>query len=136
MKAAQGFEEVPHTADWSLRVWAADLPALFVQAARGMNSLAGAQLAAGPRLARSFRHSADDLESLLVAFLSELVYLQEHERLGFDEFRIRFTDGSMVADLHGAPLASLAKPIKAVTFHGLDIVHAPQGYEAQIVFDV
>lgn len=33
-----GFEELHHTADWSLRVWAGDRPALFEAAARRMNS--------------------------------------------------------------------------------------------------
>ena len=39
-----GFLELPHTADWAVRVWAADLPALFAAAANGMNSLAGVSL--------------------------------------------------------------------------------------------
>ena len=36
-----GFEEISHTADWSARVWAPDLPSLFTEAARAMNSLSG-----------------------------------------------------------------------------------------------
>lgn len=41
MSTRNGFEEVPHTADWSMKVWAEDLPALFVAAAQGMNSMTG-----------------------------------------------------------------------------------------------
>ena len=65
-----GFEEISHTADWALRVWADDLEGLFAEAARGMNALSGAQLAEGPKVKRTFEAEAPDAESLLVAFLS------------------------------------------------------------------
>jgi len=34
-KSLSGFEEIRHTADWALRVWAPDLSTLFTQAAQG-----------------------------------------------------------------------------------------------------
>ncbi len=81
-----GFEEISHTADWSARVWAEDLPSLFVEAARAMNSLSGTVIGTGPRVTRTFEAEGPDVESLLVAFLSELVYYQEQENLAFDVF--------------------------------------------------
>jgi SHS2 domain-containing protein len=44
-----GYEEIPHTADWSIRVWAEDMPGLLAESARGMNWLAGVKLAESPR---------------------------------------------------------------------------------------
>ena len=132
----RGFEELPHTADWAMRVWAEDLPGLFAEAARGMNTLAGVQLAPGPRLSRTYEHEPADSETLLVAFLSELVYLQEQERLAFDIFRIELGDARLAAHMTGSSLASIQKPIKAVTFHNLRIVPASRGFEVEIVFDV
>ena len=131
-----GFEEVPHAADWAMRVWAADLPALFIQAARGMNVLAGARLAKGPRVARTFEQEATDVESLLVAFLSELVFLQEQESLAFTEFEVQLEDRHLRVQMQGAPLEELEKPIKAVTYHNIDIAKTPHGFEVQVVFDV
>ena len=136
MPPRQGFAEIPHTADWSIRAWAEDLPSLFAEAARGMNTLAGMTLAPGPRVARIFECGAEDRETLLVAFLSELLYMQEHDGLGFDIIRVRLQDAGLKAKLDGAPLESLAKSIKAVTFHNLKIIRTPGGYEAEIVFDV
>ena len=136
MTTHRGFEEVPHTADWAMKVWAEDLPALFAEAARGMNVLAGMQTTAGSRVSRTFTHKGGDKETHLVAFLSELIYLQEHENLGFDSFQIRLQGSSMRADMEGAQLVALAKPIKAVTFHDLRIRETPTGFETQIVFDV
>ncbi len=133
---SRGSEEIPHTADWSIRVWAEDVPSLLAEAARGMNALAGAQLAPGPRLVRIFEYEALDEESMLVAFLSELVYAQEHENTGFDKFGIRLDDSRLRVEMEGAPLASLTKPIKAVTFHNLQIRRTARGNEVEIVFDV
>lgn len=135
------FEELPHTADWALRVWAADLPTLFGEAARGMNALAGAALAASPRLQRTFAASGPDAESLLVAFLSELVYYTEQEHTGFDDFNLEMRQDAngifwLRAILHGARLTELTKAIKAVTYHGLEICATGQGFETTIVFDV
>lgn len=131
-----GFEEIPHTADWALRVWADDLPGLLAQAARGMNWLSGAELSDGPRERRVFEADSADAESLLVAFLSELVYYAEQENLGFDAFDIRIFDFRLSANMQGAPLKSLKKAIKAVTWHHLEIEKTSRGLEVVIVFDV
>lgn len=132
----RGHEEVPHTADWALRIWAEDLPALFAEAAAGMASLSGVKLEAGSRTLRMFELDAPDEESMLVAFLSELLYLQEQEQLGFDRLQVQVDGTRLTAKLELADIASVAKPIKAVTFHNLKIAHAAQGCQVEIVFDV
>lgn len=130
------YEEVQHTADWCLRVWAADLPSLFVEAARGMNAISGARQIPGLRTRRTFEAAAPDPESLLVSFLSELVYAAEKEHLVFDNFKVE-VDGRMVKiEMDGAPLASMDKTIKAVTYHNLHIRRTERGLEVEIVFDV
>lgn len=136
MRPTSGFEEIPHTADWAMKVWAEDLASLFAEAARGMNALQGIQQGPGPRLRRIFEHEAADDETLLVAFLSELIYLEEQEELTFDGFRIDLQSARLRAEMEGQSLASVQKPIKAVTFHNLQIVQTERGCEAVIVFDV
>jgi len=131
-----GFEEISHTADWSVRVWAQDLPSLFVEAARAMNSLAGTVPGTGARLKRTFKAEAPDPESLLVAFLSELVYYQEQENLTFDTFDLRVTGEWLKAEMDGSQIASVDKAIKAVTYHNLKIEKTKDGIETTIVFDV
>ena len=135
------YEELPHTADLCLRVWAADMAHLFTEAARGMNSLAGYRLADKPRVRRTFSTSAVDTESLLVSFLSELVYYAEQDRLAFDHFDLSFDLETglpfhLSASLSGAPILSLDKNIKAVTYHNLQIRPTARGYTTEIVFDV
>jgi SHS2 domain-containing protein len=142
-----GFEEISHTADWSVRIWADDLRSLFTEAARAMNSLAGTVIRDGPRLKRMFESEAGDVESLLVAFLSELVYYQEQENLAFDVFEVEVRSSTerdaargaherLKVEMEGAQIASLDKAIKAVTYHNLKIEKTDQGFETTIVFDV
>jgi SHS2 domain-containing protein len=119
-----------------------------VTAAKGMNALAGMTLAASPRVARNFEVAAADEESLLVAFLSELVYYAEQENLGFDEFiaahlesgTLRHGSGQeLKMEMRGAKIESLNKAIKAVTYHNLKISRSRLKrdlLDVEIVFDV
>ena len=91
------------------------------------------QPAAGPRLKRNFEIDGPDSESLLVAFLSEILFIQEHEELLFDTFEVRISDRRLSASLEGARLESLSKPIKAVTYHNLHIQSTEHGYETTLV---
>ena len=131
-----GFEEISHTADWSARVWAPDLPGLFKESARAMSSLSGTVTGNGPRVSKTFEAEGLDLESLLVAFLSELVYYQEQENLTFDEFDLRLAGQWLKVAMQGVEIESVDKAIKAVTYHNLKIQSNEQGFETTIVFDV
>ena len=131
------FQEVDHTADWALRVWGATVPELFVNAARGMYHLVGAERRGGATVVRPLNLQALDLEALLVDWLAELLYrLQEHNEV-FDTLQIEsLTADRLQACVAGGPAGPLEKYIKAVTFHNLRIVHTEAGYEVTVVFDV
>jgi SHS2 domain-containing protein len=131
-----GFEEIEHTADWALRVWAPDLPQLFIQAAQGMYHLMDVVLIAGERQAGAIKLEGFDEESLLVAFLSELLYIGEAQGLGYESFELKFEAGSLYASLEGAQILSQKKEIKAVTFHNLEIQQYDGLFWVTIVFDV
>ncbi len=133
------YREIEHTADWALKVWAPTREALFTEAARGMYALLRARRS--EPAARAAVHvievSAQDYESLLVAWLQELLYDTETEGSVFTEFRIEvLTPTYLRAEVSGVPLGQLDKTIKAVTYHNLNIRHVPQGFEVTIVFDV
>ncbi len=135
-REAAGFREIDHTADWALEVWAPTLEGLLEQAARGMYALARTQLAPEPRVTRTFTLPFEDPETLLVDFLNELLFLEEVEGLGFDTFHLRLEDGRLHARLEGAPIERMEKLIKAATFHNLQVQSSPEGWRAQVVFDV
>jgi SHS2 domain-containing protein len=131
-----GFKEIPHTADWCVHVWAEDLPSLFAGSASAMNALASTIIGKGLRVKRTFEADGSDVESLLVAFLSELIYYQEQENLAFDMFDLEVDNQKLNVEMEGAQIASADKAIKAVTYHNLKIEKTDRGFETTIVFDV
>lgn len=131
-----GFEELEHTADWALRVWAPDLAALLKQAAHGMLSLSGIQFAQGQRVERQLHVESADPEGLLVNFLTELLHILDDEGVAFDEYELAVSKNSVHANLTGGLVKERKKEIKAVTYHNLAVRKTANGLEAEIVFDV
>jgi SHS2 domain-containing protein len=134
---SSGFEEVEHTADWAYRVWGPTLSDLFIQAARGLYSLAGAQIAPEPCVDRTLELQGVDTESLLIAWLNELLNLHESKNLACDRFEIvKLEEQTLQAKVTGAPVQQWVKDIKAATYHNLAIHPTPTGFEVTIVLDV
>jgi SHS2 domain-containing protein len=137
MRPEFGFREHAHTADWELEVWAPDLATLLEQAARGMYRLSGVRLGNETPQERSLELHAMDGEGLLVGFLSELLWLEENDRMAFDDFSLQVDAAfTLKAKLGGAVITSQDREIKAVTYHNLKIEATPNGLEVYIVFDV
>lgn len=137
IKGVSPYREVDHTADWALHVWASTLEELFVDAARGMYALAGATVQHGPEGRRQIEVSAEDYESLLVAWLQELLFITESQGVVFQDFRVEaLTPSTLRAAALGGAAGRLTKMIKAVTYHNLSIQPVPEGYAATVVFDV
>jgi len=136
MMLTAGFREREHTADWELEAWAPDFPSLLEQAARGMYTLMGTHMETGPRRARDLALPCADLETCLVAFLSELLFINETEGLAFDAYSFQMDGLVLHAHLEGAAIVSQTKEIKAVTYHNLSIRQTERGMEVSIVFDV
>jgi SHS2 domain-containing protein len=130
------FEEVAHTADRALRIRGGSWPELFTNAAAGLNSLM-VPAAPAPTLRREIALEALDLESLLVAWLSELAFLAETEALVFSRFDFRrLTRERLAAVAHGGRAEHIDRHVKAVTFHGLSIEPEAGGWATTVVFDV
>jgi len=133
---SEGFQEMTHTADWALNVWAERLEGLFVQAAVGMYYLLDIRLQKDSPIIKEFSLAESDPESMLVAFLSELLYYMEHDQAGFDQIQVQIENGHLEAGLSGGRVIAQAKEIKAVTYHNLKIVQNGGKFETTIVFDV
>jgi SHS2 domain-containing protein len=137
MQAEFGFREHAHTADWELEIWAPDLPRLMEQAALGMYAISGVQLEPGPIQSRRLTLHAADVESLLVQFLTELLWIEQDQELAFDCLSISVDDDyTLTAELHGSAIAKIDKEIKAVTYHNLAVQTSSAGLRVNIVFDV
>jgi SHS2 domain-containing protein len=132
------FEEVGHTADVALRVIAPDLNALFETAARGMFHLMGTDSGTPMRIARRVELRSGDIESLLVDWLNELLFLQESHNEQYVRFDVEeLSETRLVAVARGGPARTLpGRKIKAATFHDLNVTPTPDAHTATVVFDV
>jgi riboflavin kinase/FMN adenylyltransferase len=129
-------EEVEHTADRALRVWGRDLADLYVGAARGMVRLMADLDGLLATHWREIRLEALDRETLLVAWLNELLFLTESEGLIFVDCRVKsVTETTLEAWVGGARGEATKAHLKAATFHALEVVRDATGWSTLITFD-
>jgi SHS2 domain-containing protein len=134
-------EEIDHTADIGLRVYASAMADLFVEAARGMFHLVLDDFAPA-RMAESMSMhvQAGNAELLLRAWLAELLYIHATRRVMLSGFRIDSLDdtritATMIATPMTAEMIDRATELKAVTYHGLALARTGDEWQAQIIFD-
>lgn len=131
------WEEIDHTADLALRVRGANLEDLFTAAAQGMFALSAASAPGGSLHRETFTLSAPDVETLLVDWLNELLYLSERHDVAFTAFAFDdLTSERLAATVSGRPIATRRAGIKAATFHNLEVTRTSDGYATEITFDV
>lgn len=130
------WQEIEHTADLALHLWAVDLPDLFATAARGMFAFVATSDATAPTRAVPVTLEALDVETLLIDWLNELLYWTEIAGLAFTAFEFEhLTPTHLTATAYSKPIAEYRKYVKAATFHDLAVIETPEGYETEIVFD-
>ena len=131
------FREVPHTADIAIHAWGRGLGELFVSAAVGMAHLLAEDIDSDPSLEQTVEVTGGDAETLLVAFLGELLYLLERDGIVFHTFQIReLSTTHLLASAFGHVAKEHRHHIKAVTFNDLEITYNARRCEATVVFDV
>jgi SHS2 domain-containing protein len=135
--AAPHWVEIDHTADWAIRVWGEDYRALFEHAAHGMVSLLGDAHPTEITFHRTIQVTSFDLESLLVDWLTEIVYILEDHQV-FSEIKVIRIEGMTLEGevTGGPPDEPFNKHIKAVTYHLLEFKTTDEGIETTLVFDV
>ena len=133
------FVEVPHTADVKIRATAPTLETLFSEAlAALMQVLYGPDRNGGKK--REITLDAEDHESLLRDFLSEVLFIAEVDGLVFSGADIHLSGCHLSATLDGEPFDrrrhAMGTEVKGISYSGLAITHDANGYMLDIVFDV
>ncbi len=135
------YEVFEHTADVGILAYGKTLPELFLHASQGMESLLVAPEQVNTSTQRAIIAEGHDSVSLLIAWLSELVFLFDTEFLLFRDFTIdELTETRVTGQAFGEPYSvqrhELASAIKAVTWHEAAIEQTAEGYRARIIFDI
>lgn len=135
-------EYIDHTGDVGVRITARSLEGLFVLAARAMFNIIYADGKISAETEKTVQCSADDLEQLMVEWLSELNYLHQTGRfLLSDVPMIDIQDQTLRAKVVGETINNekhiIHTEIKAATFHKIFVRQNSGGiWKTQIIFDI
>jgi len=135
------YETFDHTADLGLRIRAADLNALFAEAARALFATLVENLDAVAPLQRlDVAIIGSDREYLLFDWLKELLYRFEVEHLLLSRFEVQVGTDGLQGSAWGEPIDQqrheLAHEVKAITYHGLRVEETPDGWLAEVIVDI
>lgn len=135
----RGSRQLEHAADLSLEVWAESEEDLLVEVALALAGLLTDQTEFEADQARTLRIDCLDREDRLVQWANEIIAFALID--GFilvDVEEIRLYEGGLEAVLIGRSNSydHVQTELKSVTYHGLKIVEAREGFMAQMVIDV
>lgn len=147
------FEILEHPADVGFLAYGGTLEELFENAALAMCSLASAPERIAERVEREIRANGSDIESLLYAWLAEILAIADGEQLVFRRARVTQLEAPQQSS-SGKPClpgvargAAYGEPfdrarhaagtyIKAVTLHQFAVERTPQGWQARVFLDL
>jgi SHS2 domain-containing protein len=135
------FEVLEHPADVGFAAYGQTLEELFANAALAMLSLACALEGIAERERRELEASAADTESLLYAWLAEILAVADGEQLVFRRVEVtELAAGGVRGIAHGEKFDKsrhrAGTYIKAVTYHQLRVEQTADGWRAQVYLDV
>ncbi|NLX35551.1 MAG: archease [Chloroflexi bacterium] len=134
-----GYTERPHPADLCLAVWGNSRAQLYRHAALALFETLGCTVGPGPQTVNHEIHlTAPDPETLLVDWLSELLYESERQQACWQRYTLHHVTTTVLqATALGIRPARPQREVKAVTYTGLEIVEDMGGrWTATITFDV
>ncbi len=131
---------LPHTADTGIEATAPGLTGLIAELASGMFELMAVVDPCPDSTVLATTVSASTDEDLVVDCLSEILFLSETEDLHFCRFDVEEAGESTVdVRMHGVPtpeIEATGPPIKAVTYHQLEVAEREDGWYGRVYFDV
>ncbi len=138
---SEPFEILDHTADTGFRAWGDTLEMLFENSARAMMSIAAETAGVQARVERRLEVEGEDYESLLVNWLSEILYLFDSNAFAPREFRVEaITPTRLEARVTGEPRDPRRHPwaliVKAVTYYDLRVEQRSGRWESKVFLDI
>lgn len=141
MREMRAFETFEHTADIGLLARGRTLAELFANAADGLADLIVDRDGLSDTAQVQVSVAAADPESLLVAWLNELLYLLDTQRFVPRRAQITSLDAtSLTAQLFGDAIDpdrhTVRRMIKAATYHALSLRQTDGMWEARVILDL
>jgi SHS2 domain-containing protein len=135
---APGVRELDHTADLGIVVTASEPAELFRRAALGMARLMRKETEAERSAERVVELPSEALDLLPVSWLSELLYVDEVDGFVFEDAAFgELGEGGLRATVIGRIEPEVPeRQLKGVTYHGLQMEPAADGWQARVIFDI
>jgi len=135
------FEILEHPADIGFRAFGRTLPELFENAAYALLAIRADPEEVAPREEFPILADGPDHESLLVNFLSEVLYLVDGRQIAFRRVRVDALSETEIAasgigEPHEPGRHHVKLIVKAVTYHQLRIERTDSGWSAQVYVDI
>lgn len=135
---------IEHTADLAYMAYGRDVRELFENAAYALFDVYTdlSRVEEGIEKPVHIQIKPDmDYEQLLVRWLNELLYLNEVENLLFKRFKVEELGASELrARAYGEKFSPgrhvILTPLKAVTYHRIEIVKEPDRWHARVIVDI
>jgi SHS2 domain-containing protein len=135
------FEILEHTADIGFRAWGATSAEMFENAARALMYIATEPSIIDAVEERTVEVSGADYESLIVNWLSEIVYLFDAGVFAPRDFHVHHVSPQR---LHATCAGEKRDPqrhpwkliVKAITYHQLEIIEKPGHWETAVFVDI
>jgi SHS2 domain-containing protein len=137
-----GFKILDHTADIGLEFEGESLQALFTAAADGLMHIICPRCQIKPAQSHALQVCGENLEELLVNWLSELNYLCQVQgfltaRVVIREMQDRFLQAEVLGERTDPLRHSVRSEIKAVTYHRIEVrQEAANQWRGRVYFDV
>ena len=133
------YEILEHKADLKIRAFGKTKEELFLNMMIGMNENMKPEIKKPiEKTKREIKIESPDLDSLLVDFLSEVLYLIQVNKEIYNNIEFKkFTEKEIEGILSGKKLKGIGVIVKGVTYHDLDIRQKKDGtWEATVLFDI
>jgi SHS2 domain-containing protein len=135
------FRILEHPADIGFEAFGSTREEVFANAAQALFHLIVDPDSVEPRTELAVQVEGADPSSLLVNWLSELLYLNDAEGWLFSEFELeRLADRSLVARVRGEkfdrPRHRAKLQVKAITYHQLELEKTADGWHARVYVDI
>lgn len=135
------FEILEHTADIGFRARGATARELFENAALALVSIAVEAGGIEAKHPYPIAVNGEDRASLLVNWLSEVLYWLDGCRVALGRFEVdEITEGRVVGKGYGEPRDSSKHPpklvVKGVTYHQLKVGQDSEGWFAEVYLDI
>jgi SHS2 domain-containing protein len=137
----EAFRVLEHTADIGFEAFGSTREEVFANAGRALQNIMVDLSSIVPREEIKIQVVGSDASSLLVNWLSEILYRIDADGRLFHDFNVRdLSDRSLTAIAHGEPFDrarhQVKLQVKAITYHQLALDKTADGWRAQVYVDI